>query len=557
MCIETEVGITGCPLILKGKGEAMNAVRATAWAAAICLVFQLVAKAESSEISSVEVYAGRAEVTRKAGLAVISGRKILDFCGLPASLNDSSVQVWGEGSAEVTLEGVTVGAEPAPEVPEGEVAELREKLDKLEDERKVLNEKKKSAEKRIKMLGELKPEVPSSKESIELAGPGSIEDISKTMSEGLRGAYMEKRGLERKIADLDRRIDALKRELNRIQNPSGGRTKCVSVNISIARAGDMELNFSYLVPGAGWRPLYDIRALADEGEVEITGYAQIVQRTGEDWEDVKLSVSTARPQIGGTPPEFRPVYLAFVELARDKPRRAMRAEEELAEKAAPAPAEKKAEAQLATADVRTAGTAVAFEIKQEKTIPSDGEPHKVPISVESLEADFVRSAWPEVRQLAYLRTKVKNTTGHPFVGGKANVFMGPSFVGTTNIDNWADTEKKTISLGVDKGVRVERKLADKLEKEFFSTITTTYKYEIEVKNFKDKAVEMELFDRIPVSRHEDIEVKLKSMVPKPTEKQEDGIVKWEMNLGPGKSEKIVFSYEISYPDDARIFGLPE
>jgi len=524
---------------------------------AICFLFPLVAKAESSRISSVTVYADRVEVVRKAGLVVASGERVLDFCGLPASLIDSSVQVWDTGPATATLEGVSVGLEPPADIPEGKVAELEEKLEGLEDERKVCGEKKKGVEKRIKMLASVEPGAPVYKEKVEFADPVSIEGISKTVSEKLRAAYSEKRELERKIADLDRRADAVKRELEKIRRPAGGRTKCVSANISVTNPGNLELNFSYLTPGAGWGPIYDIRALPGEGKVEIDGYAQIVQRTGEDWKDVKLSVSTARPRVGGTPPGLRPIYLQFAEPARDKlMRKASRTEDALAEKSAPAPAETESEAHLATAAVRSAGTAVVFEMEGRKTVPSDGEPHKTPIFVEKLDARFMCSAWPEARQAAYLRAKVKNTSGHPFVGGKANVFMGSSFVGATRLDNWADTEEKIISLGVDKGVRVERRLAGKQEKEFFSTKTITYKYEIEVRNFKDKTVTMEVFDRVPVSRHEDIEVELKSMVPRPVKKREDGVVEWRMKLEAGQTEKIVFSYEVSFPEDARIFGLP-
>jgi hypothetical protein len=54
-----------------------------------------------------------------------------------------------------------------------------------------------------------------------------------------------------------------------------------------------------VVRNASWKPLYDLRAIITEKKTEITIHyrANITQRTGEDWSDVELTLSTASPQL--------------------------------------------------------------------------------------------------------------------------------------------------------------------------------------------------------------------------------------------------------------------
>ena len=77
------------------------------------------------------------------------------------------------------------------------------------------------------------------------------------------------------------------------------------------------LRVSYRVAGAGWAPLYDARLETGAKEakpaLELVRRAQVQQRTGEDWSDVALSVSTVRINRGATAPDLPPLQVAFYE----------------------------------------------------------------------------------------------------------------------------------------------------------------------------------------------------------------------------------------------------
>lgn len=53
------------------------------------------------------------------------------------------------------------------------------------------------------------------------------------------------------------------------------------------------LTLSYLTPGATWSPTYEVWATPDGSQAELRLRALIAQATGEDWQGVKLSLSTA------------------------------------------------------------------------------------------------------------------------------------------------------------------------------------------------------------------------------------------------------------------------
>jgi uncharacterized protein (TIGR02231 family) len=66
-----------------------------------------------------------------------------------------------------------------------------------------------------------------------------------------------------------------------------------------------------VVNGAGWQPLYDLRLQEEEGQpwLELGYLAEVTQQTGEIWQDMQLSLSTARPALAGRIPELDPWYI--------------------------------------------------------------------------------------------------------------------------------------------------------------------------------------------------------------------------------------------------------
>eukprot|EP01098_Paradermamoeba_levis_P015140 TRINITY_DN7529_c0_g1_i1.p1 TRINITY_DN7529_c0_g1~~TRINITY_DN7529_c0_g1_i1.p1 ORF type:complete len:400 (-),score=93.08 TRINITY_DN7529_c0_g1_i1:39-1238(-) len=84
----------------------------------------------------------------------------------------------------------------------------------------------------------------------------------------------------------------------------------VSILVKVLRPGELSLDLVYIIAQAKWSPSYDIR-VASNGTSQLTYYGVITNSTGEDWSRVKLSLSTAQPSIGGSPPEIKTCRVRF------------------------------------------------------------------------------------------------------------------------------------------------------------------------------------------------------------------------------------------------------
>ena len=89
----------------------------------------------------------------------------------------------------------------------------------------------------------------------------------------------------------------------------------ISVIVLAEVAGEVQISLSYMVSGATWTPIYDLRATIADSEKKWSGillqyYASILQTTGEDWVDVQLILSTANPLLGTDIPTLEPCYVS-------------------------------------------------------------------------------------------------------------------------------------------------------------------------------------------------------------------------------------------------------
>ena len=64
-----------------------------------------------------------------------------------------------------------------------------------------------------------------------------------------------------------------------------------------------------------------------------------------------------------------------------------------------------------------------------------------------------------------------------------------------------------------------------------------------------------LHDQLPVSRHEDINVKLLNSSPEPAERDEMNLMEWRLELDAGAEIKVVYHYQVEHPRAIRVMGL--
>ena len=107
-------------------------------------------------------------------------------------------------------------------------------------------------------------------------------------------------------------------------------------------------------------------------------------------------------------------------------------------------------------------------------------------------------------------------------------------------------------LGADQDVRLTRTIvpATRTEGFFSKDDVTRYSVKIEVGNFKRSKITIMVFDQVPKSAHNDVEIELQGTSPKPLAPPDvDGVLRWKLTIPPQQTREIVFHYEIERPTD--------
>uniref|UniRef100_UPI0028B1C3B8 mucoidy inhibitor MuiA family protein n=1 Tax=Achromobacter insolitus TaxID=217204 RepID=UPI0028B1C3B8 len=260
----------------------------------------------ASSIGSVTVYQDRAVVTRAASSELAAGEHELVLEKLPAGLQENSLQVSAKSTGQATLLDVKVRDAYQADTVNERVKQLEDQVRKLQAQHALLDDEAAVLDNQRELVlmmqrGATEPSKEGARltlDELKAIQSLSADSLAKALA-GLRRVSEQKEALERELTALQNQLDQLQSSLNR-------RTKTVTLRVNLARAGKLDLNVSYAVAGAHWAPAYDARLRPADRSVDLGYFGVIRQNTGEDWNNVKLTLSTARPSLGGGAPALQP-----------------------------------------------------------------------------------------------------------------------------------------------------------------------------------------------------------------------------------------------------------
>ncbi|HVO74312.1 MAG TPA: mucoidy inhibitor MuiA family protein, partial [Ignavibacteriaceae bacterium] len=263
-------------------------------------------KADSKVISAT-VFKNRALVTREAGLNLSKGKHKIIFSNLPADLENESVRISSSGPGIIKILDVKVEQRFTTEVQQKNIKDLEEEIDSLNqlvivasDEIALLNSKKEFVEglkaQASKYINEkMMMNLASSKDWSQM-----LTFVERNLSEIYKGLRVQNRAKTL----IEQKINAIRAEIAQSQGVKTKNYKEVIVIVEMDYGGDIKLLPSYIVQSAGWYPIYDARVSSQKKEVGLYYFGMIQQSTGEDWEDISLTLSTAEPMSIKSLPEL-------------------------------------------------------------------------------------------------------------------------------------------------------------------------------------------------------------------------------------------------------------
>jgi hypothetical protein len=319
-----------------------------------------------------------------------------------------------------------------------------------------------------------------------------------------------------------------------------------------------EIRLNYLVGNCGWSPSYTMRAEGDRKKVRVEYNALIHQLTGEDWNDVQLTLSTASPALSASGPGLAPFHVT------------LSADPDPQQPAGSAAANQSAPSQQAQGDLfygrglsksqvvdqlanlnsqRTefgaavnnasnfadtnrlswdlnvfscsmqqlelngdattisvlrggdaeerGGPSLSYKLSAGVSLASRSDQQMVRIMQTAMDSQFYHVAVPVLTSYVYREAELKNSGDEDLLAGPMTAYLDGRFVGQGEIPTVARGQKFIVGFGADPQLRARRELVDKSDSVQGGNRETRFEYRLTVENFADAPATIRLMDRLP------------------------------------------------------------
>jgi len=532
-----------------------------------------IARADAA-INNATVYFGYgAELTHQSKVKVDAGTEIIVINQLSTTVDINSLQISVPEDVALMSQRYSVYYPVVPPVPKSkEVERLEDSIGLLQKEigrinnlisidQEILNKTGLLIETTISTSGN---KTVTSEEVLKL-----LEYYNGKIEKSKTNIYGHNQNIvlqNKRIEELRKRIAAMATVAPVKQKPYGQ----VFLQVMCKRAGEIPVELSYYTTNAGWTAIYDIRVNSKTNKVKMVYKASLTQTTGIDWKKTKLTLSTGTPNFGVAAPILTPWYLQLYVpgLYTDLQKRA--AQGNAARNMIQSYSDDKSLSEVVVADgygqlkqerlrdqtidpstlqqyttLNEGQLNTNFEIDLPYDIESDGKLHNVTIKDQEITCTLKNYAVPRMDKDAYLLAEVADWQNLDLLPGDANIIMDDTYIGKSVIDPNTTADTLNLSLGKDKRIAIKRSLIKELSslKTNGKESKQVFTYEILVKNNKLTDVNLLLKDQFPLSNIKEVIVTLEdgsdAMI-----NTETGVLTWKIDLKPGESKKVRFSYSV-------------
>jgi uncharacterized protein (TIGR02231 family) len=511
----------------------------------------------NTDVKEVKVYLNGAMVSRTGKSSIDAGTTKIVFENLSSTINAQSISVSGKG--DFTILSVVhqlnylASEKKTPEIKllEDSLEILTYKMSQLQNRKSVLNEEQ-------NMLLANKS-VGGANTGVNAAELKNVSEFLRIRLTDIKDKLLAESTNEKKLKE---KTDKVQQQLNTLNAKRNIPTSTIEITVSARAKANAQFDISYLVNNATWSPFYDVRSKDASSPVQLSYKANVSQSTGEDWDKVKLILSTGNPALGGNKPELSAWYLNFYYPVRVY-KNMMRKSERVMEPNAPAAQDKLEDVAVGNAKslaeeitVNENQLSTDFEIAIPYSIPSDGKQYAVDVQNYSLNATYAYYAVPKYDKDAFLIASVTGWQEYNLLPGSANVYFEGSYVGESYIDAGTTEDTLHLSLGRDKKIVIKREqLKDFNSNQLIGgNRTKTVSFEISIRNTKKDAVQINVEDQLPISQDKDIEVKMIE-ISGAEFNAETGKLTWKLNLAANETVKKKLTFSVKYPKDKVINGL--
>ncbi|MBO4282609.1 MAG: DUF4139 domain-containing protein [Bacteroidales bacterium] len=263
----------------------------------------------TAKITQATVYLQGATLTHTASASLKSGAQELTIEGLSPEIDLNSLKVTcGHSSTivssvEFSTDYMTVQTEAA------QLQKLRDSLAIYQQRLQEVNNDINLNTKLLKTLSDGIAQNTQQKDKIlsvnELT---ACMDLYKAKAPGLQKTIDADNALK---AKLNQRISSLKAQIQQDETKERQRSGILRLSVATPLATVEHFTIRYYTAKAAWTPCYDIQVKGVNQPVSLLAKAQIRQTTGMDWNQVKINLSNATPNLTSSAPIFSTWFLRY------------------------------------------------------------------------------------------------------------------------------------------------------------------------------------------------------------------------------------------------------
>ena len=487
---------------------------------------------------TVSIFRSGAEVIRRGSVSLKEGTSVLEITGISAGADRNTVRFFTSEPFLCTRFRF---------LSDREREEMEKESDVLKEELELL---KKENEARNLQIGLWQTNGDFTAHTG--VNPAEVEAYIEALPSRIIRLNREILETEKKIKDLQEKADeALKRESGPI----------LRAELTSETEGICQIELRYQEGNARWHPFYEIHTDAKE-PLELRMRAEVAQTTGEDWDDVKISLLSGNPSAGDRLPELRPLYVDLsVPAPSNSVARGMMMgvgmKMAVMEDAAPAMEDtvmmNAVRAETPAAFVNEEETMSEYILPQRMRIASDPNGVYADLLTFTIPAEYEIVTAPRKHPHAYFTARIKTADLPPREITDAQVYLKGIYTGDTDLSPDFSEEAVSLSLGRQERIHVTSKQVLKKSGNVLlkGQKYTEYGYETSVTNNSGQEATVVINDQIPVSQNKAVTVEVVTLDGAQLN-EETGILRKSIRIAPKETVTVKLGYKIFWPKDKNI-----
>lgn len=508
----------------------------------------------AAPVRTVTLYPWGANVTRLAEVAAPAGAHEIVIPGMPQDMDPASLRIAADGATVGAVSLQEARALPADGAKTPAIVEAEAEVHRLENALRERDARTAAIRARAAAAEDSQRFLLALAQSEGLGAADLVETMRTVREQMLEArqtmiaAETEAAASEQGREDDEDALSRARARLDALRAPDGPEKALV---VAVESAGEpFTLEITAFSQDASWQPVYDLRLDREAGRLSLDRNLMVAQSSGEDWQDVALTLSTARPSDQSAPSRLDPWFPRLsdpVEVPQMPVARQM---------AAAPVAEMAADASGGIAEAAVArmmGATVVYDYPTPVTIRSGVDALRLKLDSRDLAPEIRAEAVPARDSSAYLVAETANSLDEVILPGEATLYADGAMVGRHHLDLIPAGEEFDLGFGPIDGLAAEYEVPEQAEggRGIISrSSSSTQTALLRVRNLTGQEWPLRVIGQVPVATQDELKIAW-SADPRPSAENPDGergILHWDATIAPQEVREITLRTEMNWPE---------